>query len=71
MVEVVGEQANILVDDYTRKDEDKDIVGMGFPIPLAKSLVKRHNTDLEALYTTIANKDEIISHIPKVGDNAL
>lgn len=38
---------HVLIDDPTLKDEDKELVGAGFPPKLAERLVKLHNEDLD------------------------
>lgn len=48
-VEYIGSQANILIDDESKSDMDKDPVGMGFPIKLAENIVKLHNEAIEEL----------------------
>lgn len=47
-VEVItSESSNVLVDNPALRDEDKEPVGMGFPLALAERLVKMHNEALE------------------------
>ncbi len=47
-VEVITrELSNILIDDPNVDPMDQEPVGMGFPLPLAKRIVRLHNEDVD------------------------
>jgi hypothetical protein len=47
-VEVITDNSNnILIDDPSLPDVDKDVVGMGLPRALAERIVDYHNQDIE------------------------
>lgn len=43
---ITSSSVNILVDDTTIPDVDKEVVGMGFPAKLAERIVSMHNKDI-------------------------
>ena len=46
---ITEESTNVLVDDPSLLDLDKEPVGMGFPVKLAERIVAMHNSALDAL----------------------
>lgn len=48
-VEYIGDQANILIEDPAKPQDEWEPVGMGMPIKFAERIVKLHNDDLLAL----------------------
>jgi len=49
-VECITEtSSNILIDDSNLADDEKEPIGMGFPLVLAKRIVKEHNYSLNKL----------------------
>ena len=45
----IGTHCNILIDDPNVPDEDKKLVGVGYPHHIAKRIVDMHNKDIEKL----------------------
>jgi len=43
---ITEDSSNVLVDDPSSPDTDKECVGMGFPLKLAERLVSLHNQDV-------------------------
>ena len=46
---ITEESSNVLVDDPSVEDMDKEPVGMGFPLKLAERLVSLHNASIDEL----------------------
>lgn len=46
---ITEESTNVLVDDPSLSDSDKEPVGMGFPVKLAERIVEMHNSVLDDL----------------------
>lgn len=46
---ITEESTNVLVDDPSLSDSDKEPVGMGFPVKLAERIVAMHNSVLDDL----------------------
>jgi len=46
---ITEESVNILVDDPSLPDSDKEPVGMGFPLKLADRIVQMHNAVVDNL----------------------
>jgi len=59
---ITDDSSNILIDDPSLSDIDKEPVGLGFPVKLAESLVKKHNDSLEPLRHAVANAVVILNN---------